>query len=192
MARPKRTKAQKEADMVEMAKLYLEGYTQEEMAAQFKVSQVQICKDMRALRDEWIESSLVDIDAAKRRELARIDRVEDAAVSEYARSRQDAKKSVRSEKVGSGEHTDSFVQQTETTEGRIGDPRFLTIIQNCVKQRCAILGLDAPTRNEMSGPNGGAIPIRSETDLSAFTSDELETMAAIQESVAKRQEDTGE
>jgi hypothetical protein len=39
-------------------------------------------------------------------------------------------------------------------EGQAGDPRFLERVQECVKQRCAILGLQAPEKFAPTTPDG--------------------------------------
>ena len=42
---------------------------------------------------------------------------------------------------------------------RDGDPRFLEGIFKCIDKRCKMLGLDAPAKQEISGPNQGPIEV---------------------------------
>jgi hypothetical protein len=43
-------------------------------------------------------------------------------------------------------------------EAREGNPAFLAGVQWCVTRRCALLGLDAPQRSELTGKGGRALP----------------------------------
>lgn len=76
MPAPHRTKAQREHDLAETARLYLRGATQAEIAAKQGVVQQQISKDLKVIQRRWQQSALVDMQAAKARELARIDHLE--------------------------------------------------------------------------------------------------------------------
>ena len=63
-------------DRAEVARLYLEGWTQADIGAQRGLSRQQIGYDLEAVRQEWLQSSLVDVNAKRAEELARIGRLE--------------------------------------------------------------------------------------------------------------------
>jgi hypothetical protein len=56
--------------------------------------------------------------------------------------------------------------------GRRSDPRHADTILRAMDRRARLLGLDAPTRAELSGPGGGPI-VQTTSDLAGLTNDEL-------------------
>ena len=62
-----------------IAELYLQGKWQTEIAKEVGVTQQQVSQDLAVLRRLWMQSSLVNVDKIKAKELAKIDRLE----SEY-------------------------------------------------------------------------------------------------------------
>lgn len=128
-----------EARRVEVAQRYLRGEMQSEIARSFGVTQQQISQDLKAIRAFWLASAIRDFDAAKAQELAKIDEVERAAWSGWARSQEDKEVSFHETGV-KGSRSGS------RQEGQSGNPAFLTTILTCIERRCAILGLDAPKR----------------------------------------------
>src|SRR5262245_23564543 len=82
-----------------VAGMYLRGMSQWEIGRQLGVTQQCIAKDVQAIEKEWLESAVVDIDAARAKELARIDRLERVAWRAWRRSCQRKEKaSTRLEK----------------------------------------------------------------------------------------------
>src|SRR6516164_4440799 len=69
-----------------VAAMYLQGMRQWEIARRIGVSQQCIAKGIGALEKEWLASAVVAIDAAKAKELARIDRLERVAWRAWQRS----------------------------------------------------------------------------------------------------------
>jgi|SRR5439155_3050682 len=67
-----------------VAGMYLQGMKQWEIGRQLNVTQQCIAKDIQALEKEWLASAVVAIDAAKAKELARIDRLERVAWARLA------------------------------------------------------------------------------------------------------------
>jgi hypothetical protein len=125
----------------EVATLYLAGHLQAEIARVVHVSQQQVSADLKALRAQWQASALRDFDASKALELAKIDQVERACWLGWERSLT-PKTTILAERK-TGEHAGR--KRSRRREGQAGDPRFLEGVLNCVKQRCAILGLSAET-----------------------------------------------
>src|SRR5262245_39781499 len=63
-------------DRAEIARLYLQRLTQAEIGQRLGLSRQQIGYDLEAVREEWLNSSLMDFNRRKAEELARIDHVE--------------------------------------------------------------------------------------------------------------------
>lgn len=98
---------------VHVAKLYLEGKTQQEIADTFGINQSSVCRDLEAIRKMWRESAVADIGERQEIELAKIDHVEEQAWKAWNQS-------VESNKYAA---------------------RFMKVILDCVDRRCRILGL---------------------------------------------------
>jgi transcriptional regulator with XRE-family HTH domain len=123
----------------DVARRYLQGQTQSEIAGVFGVSQAQISKDLAAIRAAWLASAVRDFDAAKAQELAKIDTVEREYWLAWERSKKD-KETEYSEDSSKG------FKSGKRREGQAGNPAFLAGVLTCIERRCAILGLDAPKR----------------------------------------------
>lgn len=137
-----------------VAQRYLHGDMQSEIAHALHISQAQVSYDLKAVREMWLASLISDFDAKKAQELAKIDAVEVAAWQGWERSLQPREVSLTEATEGGevvGEDgTPRLKAPTRKAsmrrEGQAGDPRFLDGVLKCVAQRCAILGLNAPTK----------------------------------------------
>jgi len=155
MAAPKRTAFQIERDRRDIADLYLQGWTQARIAEDldksddrdYEFTRSMVGYDLRALQKAWQKSALVNIDQAKAKELAKVDRLEREYWSAWERSCEDAE-TLRQE--GSGEKPSKIVK---TSKGQAGDPRFLQGVQWCIERRCKIIGIDAPEKHDLRTDN---------------------------------------
>ena len=143
----RRSQSQLVRDRRIIADLYLQGKTQVAIAEEISVDQSTVSRDLAVLQKEWIVSALVDIDAAKAQELAKVDRLEREYWSAWERSCEDAE-TLRQE--GSGEKPSKIVK---TSKGQAGDPRFLQGVQWCIERRCKIIGIDAPEKHDLRTDN---------------------------------------
>lgn len=107
----------------------------------------------------WRQSAVAEIEVGQAKQLAKIDAVEVEAWAAWERSKGQVEET-ETERQANGETTKQSARVKKQT--RDGDPRWLTVIQSCIDQRCKILGLNAPQRHEHSGPGGS--PIEIETD----------------------------
>lgn len=158
----KRDIPQRERDLVEIARLHLHGYSQEEIASNlskgrgYTLTQQTISLDMKEIQARWRQSYLSDFDTLKARELAHIDELEKAYWLAWERSMRDqeeTKSLLIEDKSGSvkGVTTPLFERKKvehKKTE-RDGSVEFLQGIQWCVEQRCKILGINAPQKYEI-------------------------------------------
>lgn len=152
-----RSASQIARDRRRISRLYLQGALQVDIADQLGLDQSTVSRDLKALHQEWLDSAAVDYNQAKANELAKIDNLELVAWEAYQSSIEPIIKRKTAKKV-SGETTEA----TQEVSLGYGDPRFLDKVSWCIDRRCKLLGLDAPTRNVVTGGDGNAITIRFE------------------------------
>jgi hypothetical protein len=149
-------------DRAEIARLYLQRWTQAEIGQRLGLSRQQVGYDLNTVREEWLQSSLVDFNARKAEELARIDRLERVYWDAWEASGKE-KETTTSEQVSKGGGGDERTKAAIRKEERTGDPRYLAGVQWCIDRRSKILGLDAPLETRLTGQDGG--PIQTETSV---------------------------
>lgn len=160
--------AKVEARREQVSKLYLGGKSQYEIATTLTpefptpsgkpISQQTIAKDLKIIRSEWRSSAVRNFDAMKSMELAKVDQVELEAWQAWQRSIGKTKTVTKHAEAGGAKEIPGKRFITEKIEVLNGDPRFLAIINECIKRRCDILGLDAPKR--LTGDDGGPVSLR--------------------------------
>lgn len=105
-----------------IARLYLQGVTQEVIGKKLGMTQPAISQHLTKVREDWRQSAMVDFNERKSIEVAKLDEVERNAYEAWAKSR-------------------------TGPDGKIsgpGNPRFLDVIVKCIQQRKEIFGLNAP------------------------------------------------
>src|SRR5438552_3830544 len=86
MAKNTRLPADRDAARQEIARKYLMGIPQNEIAAEMGVTQQQISYDLSVIRREWREAAIADINELIDRELARVGLLESEAWGGWERS----------------------------------------------------------------------------------------------------------
>lgn len=122
-----------------MAKLHLEGRSQEEIAAQIGVSQPTVSRDIDAVLQEWRESAKSDIADRTAEELAGLKLLRSQVWAAWHRS--------------VGEHiktVDGKDGVTTTTEELAGDPRYLDVWLRAGERLSRLLGMDAPKKTDIT------------------------------------------
>lgn len=114
MAANSRNYQRREADRRSMNELALAGVPQAEIAGQFGVSQPQVAYDLRVVRERWNQTTSMNLEAARDRELALHDKIEEEAWEGLARAK---------------------------LRGDGGEVRFLVILLKASEQRASLLGL---------------------------------------------------
>lgn len=150
MAANKRTSTQINYDRTEIARLYLRGWSQNAIGDKLEMTQQMVSYDLKALQKEWQKSALVDIDAAKSHELARIDELERTYWTEWEASKEE-RETTTTKAVQGAVGGDKLPKRQEATirkEKRLGDPAYLRGVQWCIERRSAIMGFDAPKENK--------------------------------------------
>lgn len=180
MAAPKRSEIQRERDLVEVARMYLRGETQQAITDELNrryyttdpLSRQAIGYDIKVLITRWRHAAFRDINERKAEELARIDALEREYWTAWENSlNQFESKIIKGKgKAGTGAGPETM-EQTTRTEDRNGDPRYLQGVQWCISKRCEILGI--------SGRSAAVLNI----DLSTLTDDQLRRVAAGEDPV---------
>lgn len=149
---PRRSKAQRERDLVQIADwlLWEPDLTQTDMAERLDVSQRTISNDISELEERWKQAQTEALDLVKGREAAKLDKVEQEAMQAWERSKEDTKerrhtvkaKAQRSSAGELGQPQPVEVHNVEKTVERIGDPRYLHVVLGAMDRRAELMGLD--------------------------------------------------
>lgn len=132
---PRSKKAELAQRRQQVAELYIQGHTQTAIAEKLQIGQATVSTDLQRVQKEWRESRIRDFDGAREIELQKLDRLEREAWSAWERSQKPAQ---------SAEFKDDANSATlKRVTNRVGDPRFLVVVHQCIASRRALLGLDA-------------------------------------------------
>ena len=112
----RRTRHQRESDILKTSELYLRGMGQQAIAEEIGVTQQTVSRDLRALQKRWMATTSLDIDEHRSRELARIDELERTFWLRY-------------------EASDKTTHLAE---------RWLSGVLKCIDRRCKLIGVDRP------------------------------------------------
>lgn len=118
--------------MVEV--LYLQNYTLEEIATKTNSTVPAIRRDLSLLRKEWLRSNMLDLNEARARELAKIDRLEFTYWQSWQKSMGTRTETVT--RTPDGEVREKVWQED-------GNIAYLEGVRRCIDKRCDLLGLDA-------------------------------------------------
>jgi hypothetical protein len=148
-----------------VSELYLQGKNQFQIAeiitAEFRkenekpFSQSHVSYDLKRVREEWRSARVNNYDAKVDMELARLDEIEREAWAAWHRTigiyKTETRKNTLVKGTDGNQGLDLPAEEiTVKKEKLAGDPRFLAAVQDCVKKRCEILGLNAPVKAEMA------------------------------------------
>lgn len=123
----------------QVAQLYAQSRTQLEIGELLGVSQATISQDLRQLDREWREAAAQNIEQLRQADLKKLANIEREACLAWERS-QKPQQAADIRGNGAGNKTRKRLKY------QYGDPRFLAIRCQCIAQRRALIGLDAPTK----------------------------------------------
>lgn len=143
-----------ERDRVLIARLYVRGKAQHEivltlnaMYPDHPLTPHVINEELQNIRNSWLQSTLIDFNAAKAKELARLDETEREAWDAWERSKAKHIKVIY-------ESADDQVpfsidkiadvkrkRKSKIVEATVGDIKYLEMVERMIKMRCDILGL---------------------------------------------------
>jgi hypothetical protein len=141
-----------ESRRAQVANLYLRGFRrQTEIANQLGVDRATVSRDLKVIKERWKDSAVRDLDEAREQELDRLAIIEQEAWVAWEASKKARETSTTEQITGAdGERLKAGIRK----EAQTGDPRYITIIQSCVDQRCKLLGLNAPQKIAPTTPDG--------------------------------------
>lgn len=139
MSRPGRREALELAERrLLVARFYLQGKSQLEIAAQCQVDQSTVSRDLQALRAEWFAQAASDVGRRMSEELAKVDLLERTYWEGWQRSCQPV--GLRTRKPAApGAQCES--PEDASPDLSPGDPRFLSGVRDCIEQRIKLLGV---------------------------------------------------
>jgi hypothetical protein len=169
----KRNAAQRAADLAFIERMVIRSKTSREIARllsaerPYTLSHVQVYKDIRKLEEMWMTQATRDIALEKQRMLQKLETLECEMWDAWDRSKTDetqrtvARTGPASAVEGDGSGEKAATKKVEGVRkvSRDGDAAFAKQILEIQDRKAKLLGLDAPTRNELSGPGGGPIPV---------------------------------
>lgn len=133
------------ARRMKIAKLYLQGWYQWDIAKEIGCDQSTVSRNLEAIRKQWKEAAVRDFNEAKEKELAKIDVLEQTYWESWMRSLTE-KETTSTKRTKRDKQTAD--EASIKKEHRDGNPDFLRGVQWCINKRCEILGLNAPVKSE--------------------------------------------
>ena len=174
------------ARCAQSAELYLRGFTQKQVAEQLDVSVDTVKSDLKKARECWRERSTQAISAMLYEQIAKIDQMERAAWLGWERSLRDAVQTT-TEDIDKSESAETKLKIVRVPQA--GNPAFLKVISDAIRQRCELLGLlDSETRDAITNQDyDQVVSVVIETreqweSLKPMTFDEFEQARAEGES----------
>lgn len=148
----KRSPAQREHDLAEVARRYLHGESQAGIGADVGVSQQQISYDLGILRGRWAKSALMAFDERFAQELAGIDELERTYWDAWQRSMEERTVTeTRKRSTPRGEITEAMMRREKSH----GNAAFLAGVERCKAQRIELLSL--VTQGDTSAGKSGSL-----------------------------------
>ena len=127
-----------------VVKLWLTGKSYIEISKKLGVSTDSLYKDMQLARRIWRSRNNRAAEALVAEEVAKLDRIEQAAWDGWEKSQQDAVEVA--EDVGA----DGKKSTSKKTKGQAGAAQFLTVALECVNKRCKMLKIGEYSNDESS------------------------------------------
>jgi hypothetical protein len=197
----RRTAEERERDRVLIARMYVRGKSQHDMARELsnhydgvRVSPGAVASDLKAIRQSWLQSALLDFNAAKARELARLDEAEREAWDAWERSKE---KHVRVEYEIADDQVpfsaDKIAdvkrkKRRKIIEATVGDIRYLEMIERMITARCNILGLFEAQRIQV---DWRAEALQSGLDEQTVDAVREKTIMTLMDAITQAAKDSG-
>lgn len=144
----KRSEMQRLRDQAAIARLYLRGWLQKDIAIELNLSEATVSRDLAAIAEALEASAQEDVRIARSRELAKIDHLEREAWEAWEQSKKPQRTTVKTGAEGQAARGQIKERQ------RDGDPRYMQVVQWCIEERARIRGLYAPTKVAGTDPSG--------------------------------------
>lgn len=200
----KRTEAQREADFGIVSSGLKAGRDFKEIAEQisnersYSLTHWQVKEDAKVVLGRWRDSHIFEIEEMKLIELARLNRVEAQAWAAWERSMSNYMHGSKTSKTLAAAPNGKASVKEETTSQRtgtrVGDPRFLQIIQDCGRDRRRLFALDPKDPDLGTGEKAIGVTMVFKTGKTAeqLTSYPVKRLTGREVKVKGADEDEGE
>jgi hypothetical protein len=135
-----------ESRRVEIMRRYLEGQTQYKIGRDLQLDQSTVARDLRTIRETWVDRQMESFSLHKAEALARIDNLEREAWEAWHRSQAEFNSSMREQISGDKNQTRHMQRRARA----VGQAAYLAAIQWCIDRRIKLLGLDAPHKIDIT------------------------------------------
>lgn len=149
----KRNDQQRRADLTFIEHWIVQGYNDRQIADKlaadrpYRISRVQVLHDRHKIEAIWKAEMISDIDTIKRQELKELARAQSEAWAAWEKSKLDAERTTKEMIEGGGDGGRKKASMTK--EGQCGDVAYLRVLLDIQERRAKILGLDAPTKQDV-------------------------------------------
>jgi len=146
-------------------RLRVAGFSQWQIAEKLDISQPAVSKILARVGKRLAEEFLEEVRSVKMAQTETLERIMAESLAAWQRSKQDAQTLATVHgrtTVKDGEVIALPDQITQTVTGQSGNPAHLAQARGALADIRSLWGLDAPQRQEHSGPGGAAIPLFSE------------------------------
>lgn len=153
--RRERSKQELAADLADISQQYLDGKTQRQIVVWIKenrgytLSIGQVNADIKKAIALWMEKAVANIDEIKARDLAKLADIESRATAAYERSLKDFERTQQEQITAADGKAGKRIKASVTKETRDGDPRWLAVILDCIRERKEILGYAKPKKIDL-------------------------------------------
>ncbi len=143
--KPHRSPLQREQDRVTIARMILQGKTQQEIANYLELDRSMISREVKLIRHDWKQSSIRDFDEAKGEKLAELELVKAELWAAWQESKQQ-KETTLKERIatlgeGSPKESDKRLKIATRQQTATGDVSYLSGVVSCIKEQAKLLGL---------------------------------------------------
>lgn len=158
----KRTRAQRDQDSLFTEQKALRKWTLRQIAdalaiersidgkETYRISPQQVGIDLRKVRRKWQQEAIATVGQQVHEELRGLDAQERELWAAWEKSKEDAQRSLQ-ESIKGGQDGGARSKVQLTKEGQCGEPSYQRLILEVRERRAKLLGLDAPTRQEITG-----------------------------------------
>jgi hypothetical protein len=155
----KRTKLQRDRELVRVTKLWVLGHSQRDIAAKFGITQQQVCHDLKEVRKRLLPLTADEMNEARSARLLDLAVIKLEYLEEWERSKKDKETQFQEKSTtpvrGNGKgKKGAWEDRTKAAlrrEGRCANAAYLNGAVKVVQEECRIAGLYAPTKLKHEG-----------------------------------------
>jgi hypothetical protein len=158
----RRTKFQREIDLDRLAKWFaIPGNDSMRAAARALDLQFNTVKrDWEELLRRFSAEDAVAVQVGRRMSINRYRYIQQQAHDGWIKSQATKERRTAKKREQGREKGRESLEATTTTEGRVGDDKFLRTMAHCEDRICVLENLYPPKQTEMTGPSGGPIDVK--------------------------------